>query len=254
MGKKLFCLIILLVLAAAPSAVSEAQETAVLPAGPETCRTVGAHVTFGTYPQTEDGTDQTPIEWEVMDVDEENRKALLLSFFGLDQVPYNNKQVPVTWEACTLRAWLNDEFIGRAFTPEEQSAILLTDVGNGRKDSYGWGTPSGNDTQDRIFLLSYAEANKYLKVKFGYKTNLVSRFTPTAYAHAKGSYYYREFKTAGGSVTAWWFLRSPGCYRYTAALVGIDGSLYHTYVDSPTGAIRPAFWLDLDSAFFSEQR
>ena len=255
MKKKLFCLIAVLALVFSSAAVSEAQLPSADPeyrATPEKCRIVGEHVTFGTYPQTEDGTDRTPIEWEVMDYDEENGKALLLSFYGLDQVPYNREQVPVTWETCTLRAWLNDEFLNTAFTPEEQAAILTTDVGNSREDSYGWSTPSGNDTQDRIFLLSYAEANKYLQVQFGVKHRTVSRMTPTNYAHAKGSYIYREFRTTDGSKTAWWFLRSPGCYRYTAALVGIDGSLYHTYVDSPTGAIRPAFWLDLNADCFSE--
>ena len=31
----------------------------------------GNYITFGYYPQTADGTDNTPIEWLVLDVDED---------------------------------------------------------------------------------------------------------------------------------------------------------------------------------------
>ena len=33
---------------------------------------VGSYITFGTYPQTADGTDSTPIEWLVLDRDGES--------------------------------------------------------------------------------------------------------------------------------------------------------------------------------------
>ena len=91
---------------------------------------VGDIVTFGRYPQTAEGTDQTPIEWIVLDYDEKENKALLLSKYGLDVKPYNTEWTGITWEKCTLRTWLNGEFLNKAFSAGEQSAILMTaDIG-----------------------------------------------------------------------------------------------------------------------------
>ena len=247
MKKKLFCLMVLLVLVFSSAAMSEAA------ANPDPYRTAGAHVTFGTYPQTAEGTDETPIEWLVLEYDEENHRSFLLSYYGLDAKPYNRYRDNTTWETCTLRTWLNDDFLNRAFTPEEQTAILTTDVGNGRDDCYGWNTPGGKDTQDKIFLLSYAEAHKYFNIQFGVKNNMAARMSPTDYAYKAGAYYFTHNKTGDGNVTSWWSLRSPGCYRYCSAVVGTDGSLYHTYVDSNTCCVRPAFWLDLDADVLARQ-
>lgn len=58
--------------------------------------TVGNYVTFGTYPQTALGNDQTPIEWLVLARD--GRQALLISRYGLDAKPYNTKLSSVTWK------------------------------------------------------------------------------------------------------------------------------------------------------------
>lgn len=84
--------------------------------------TVGNYVTFGTYPQTALGNDQTPIEWLVLARD--GRQALLISRYGLDAKPYNTKLSSTTWGKCTLRTWLNDTFLNKAFSSTEQTAIL----------------------------------------------------------------------------------------------------------------------------------
>ena len=102
---------------------------------------VGDIITFGTYPQTSEGTDQTPIEWIVLDVQDE--KALLLSRYGLDAKPYNKEYTDITWEKCSLRTWLNDEFMKSAFTPKERSAILLTAVNNSASQGYSKWSTSG---------------------------------------------------------------------------------------------------------------
>ena len=67
-------------------------------------KTVSNTVTFGTWPQTAAGTDETPIEWIVLDYDSENNRALLLSRYGLDVQPYNLEYTSAAWETCTLRA------------------------------------------------------------------------------------------------------------------------------------------------------
>ena len=74
---------------------------------------IGETMTFGSYPQDADGTVK-PIEWDVLDI--QDGKALLISSKCLDARPYNEEYAPVTWEKCTLRAWLNDDFLNTAFS------------------------------------------------------------------------------------------------------------------------------------------
>ena len=59
-------------------------------------------MTFGTYPQTAEGNDETPIEWLVLDRNGDH--ALLLSRYSLDVHAFYPEHVDVTWEKSTLRA------------------------------------------------------------------------------------------------------------------------------------------------------
>lgn len=205
--------------------------------------TVGNYVTFGTYPQTKAGNDETPIEWLVIDRDGDH--ALLLSRYGLDAQPYHTSYTSITWENCTLRTWLNKDFINRAFTEAEQAAILLTNVDNSRSQCYSsWSTSGGSDTQDKVFLLSYAEANKYLSVTYN-DSNRQARVAPNAYAVAQNAYTSSSNKTADGEAAGWWWLRSPGYIQSSAAVVYTDGSLGGNYVDYGRGSVRPALWVDI---------
>ena len=138
----------------------------------------GDMILFGRYEQDnnlDNGTE--PIEWLVLDVSEDGKQALLISKYGLDVKQYNTSYEKKTWETCSLRTWLNTDtteeksFLSTAFTEDEQKKILTTAVDNSSSQGFDWTTegastnPSGgNDTQDRIFLLSYAEANTYFGV------------------------------------------------------------------------------------------
>lgn len=214
-------------------------------------KTVGNVVTFGTYPQTSSGADQTGIEWLVLDFDGARHRALLLSRYGLDAKPYHPEYKDMTWEFCSLRQWLNNDFLNRAFSPEEQSAILMTEVDNSSAQGYsGWKSSGGNNTLDRVFLLSFAEANKYLNVTYDQRDNIEARASATSYAAKVGAHSPRSYRTADGGVSRWWWLRSPGYHQYTAALVNFDGSLYHYFLSSGSGCVRPAIWLNLESDIF----
>ena len=214
-------------------------------------RVTGSIVAFGKYPQTEAGTDQIPIEWIVLDYDEVNHKALLLSRYGLDAKPYNTEYIDITWEECTLRTWLNGEFLNKAFSADEQSAILVTNVDNSSDQGYSdWSTDGGNNTQDRIFLLSYAEANRYLGVTYEDSNNLKSRVAPTAYALAHRAYTEDSKKTEDGAAAGNWWLRSPGLRLNFAANVRRDGSLNFSSGNVVDSVVRPAFWLNLESGIF----
>ena len=212
---------------------------------------VGGIVTFGTYPQTEAGTDQTPIEWIVLDYDEVSHKALLLSLYGLDAVPYNTEFTDITWEKCTVRAWLNGEFMNKSFSAAEQSAILMTQVDNSKSQGYSeYNTDGGNNTEDWIFLLSYAEANRYLNVTDDDSNNLKSRVAPTAYALAHGAWTSDSNKTEDSAAAGYWWLRSPGDFQHDAACVYRVGSLSYSFVEHDLLVVRPAFWLNLESGIF----
>ncbi len=210
---------------------------------------VGNYVTFGTYPQTSGGDDSTPIEWLVLARD--GNKALLISRYGLDTQPYNEERTAVTWEKCTLRTWLNGTFMNKAFTANEQTGILLTNVDNSSSQEYwGWRTSGGNNTQDKIFLLSYAEAKQYLSVFYDAFYIEKSRVAPTAYAKKQGAYTSNWYKTADGDKSGQWWLRSQGDNLRAAAYVNYDGSLDTDSVNDDGACVRPALWVDLESGIF----
>lgn len=211
--------------------------------------TVGNYVTFGEYPQTAAGEDMTPIEWLILA--RYGNKALLISRYGLDAQPYNIDFTNVTWETCTLRTWLNGTFYNKAFSSAEQLAILTTNVNNSKYQCYsGWSTNGGNNTQDKVFLLSYAEANKYFGVTYDNSSNTKSRVAPTAYAIAQGGWTSPSKKTADGTAAGWWLLRSPGYYQRYAAYVSSDGSLRDQNVDYGSASVRPALWVNIETDIF----
>ena len=212
----------------------------------------GDIVRFGHYEQDNDlGNGNETIEWIVLEYNEEENKVLLLSKYGLDAVCYNKYRKPVTWDNCTVRVWLNDEFLNKAFSAAEQSAILITAVDNSKSQGYSkWNVDGGNNTEDRIFLLSYAEANRYLGVTYDDSNNLKSRVAPTAYALAQGAYTSDSKKTVDGAAAGWWWLRSPGSHQDGAADVNTGGSLDYSHVSGGRYVVRPAFWLNLESGIF----
>jgi len=216
--------------------------------------TVGKYVTFGHYPQTEAVNDSTAIEWLVLARD--GQKALLLSRYGLDAKPYNKYKGDITWSGSTLRSWLNGEFLTKAFSNSEQTAIMTTNVDNSQSQGYtrpgyfDWGWSGGNNTEDKVFLLSYAEANKYLGVRYEDSNNMKSRVKPTEYAIKNGAWTSSSDKTTDGAAAGYWWLRSPGYNRSYAACVGNEGYLFSNSVNDVSCCVRPALWVNLKSGIF----
>ena len=128
-------------------------------ASAETLPEIGSELTFGHYEQDEDLTNgQEPIEWIVLDVDEANQKAFLLSKYCLETRVVYPERVPMYWGASTLREWMNGEFLNAAFTAEEQEKILTTTVTN--ENPHGM-KGAGADTEDKLYLLSHEEILHY---------------------------------------------------------------------------------------------
>ena len=197
----------------------------------------GDIISFGHYEQDNNlNNGQEAIEWIILDYDSAEKKALLLSRFGLDARPYHNENVITTWENCSLRSWLNGNFLKTAFSAEEQEKLLKTNVDNGRSQGYGgWNVKGEKITTDLVFLLSYWETfNAY------FKDNHSRICKPTAYAMAQGS------NSSGNGSCRWW-LRSPGRSRRSVASVSIGGSRSERNEDDTSVCVRPAFWVKLDS-------
>lgn len=79
-------------------------------------------VELGAYRQAADG-DPTPIAWWVVrEFDDGTR--LLLAKHALERVPFNDEFVETTWDACSLRGWLNGTFLDEAFSADERGTIV----------------------------------------------------------------------------------------------------------------------------------
>lgn len=197
---------------------------------------VGDTVTFGTYPQTEAGTDNTPIEWLVLACDDD--KALVISKYALDCVQYNKQYIKVSWENCSLRGWLNNDFYNRAFTESDKQYIVSSKVIAEKNLSYN--TNPGNDTMDNVFLLSIAEVNEY----FIDETSRIC--APTDYAVKNGAISNRRYKGDAQESCMWW-LRSPGSIEYNAADISMNGAVleYGHFVNDSENSVRPCVWIYL---------
>jgi len=199
---------------------------------------VGDTLVFGTYEQDNDTTNgKEDIEWLVLT--KENNKILVVSDKALDCKPYNQSRDYVTWETCSLRNWLNNDFINAAFTAEERAMIPTVTVSADMNPEYN--TNPGNATKDRVFLLSIVETEKY------FTSDEARKCVPTEYAISNGAYTSDSY-TKGGKVTCWWWLRSPGGNRNRAAYVDLDGSVFRNgyFVSYDDGSVRPAMWISID--------
>ena len=155
------------------------------------------------------------IFWKILDV--KDGKALIVAIHAIDVRAYNDEFKEVTWSSCSLRTWLNNDFYQKAFSAEEKKRILSETVSPGNNPRYE--TNPGNETEDKVFLLSIGEAS----------------------AAPRYSFYH-------GQVCCCW-LRSPGYNQYGAAVIYYDGSIDYEgcSVDRTLGGVRPAMWITLNS-------
>ena len=249
--KKQFVIAVLLMLVFAVSVSTVQAETTIS----QPFDTIGSIVAFGRYEQ--DGNEENgpeEIEWIVLDV--KDRRSLLISRYALDTVPYHTEDINITWEKCILRSWLNSDFLQTAFSDAEQRLILEAEVDNSQKQGLkrwnNWKkTKGGKDTKDRIFLLSYREANQYLGVTWDGEENPSGRAEMTEFLRQKtaDNPYYRDVSEDHPRYGfCYWWLRSPGYLQNLVAQVAESGVLIAGHSTSGEVAIRPALWLNLNAA------
>lgn len=197
----------------------------------------GDYITFGAYEQDNDpGNGKEPIEWLVLE--NEDGCLWLMSKNCLDCVQYNTVKTSVTWETCSLRAWLNGDFLNDAFSPAEQSRILTSTVSADPGDEEK--TRPGRDTKDKVYLLSSLEVRE---LELAGAPNFKAVPTTTAYAVARGA------KTYGNGSSSWW-LRTPGAEQYMAAYYSHDGTCCGAFSSGDIvswiyNAVRPVIRLDV---------
>ncbi|MDR0848865.1 MAG: DUF6273 domain-containing protein [Propionibacteriaceae bacterium] len=157
--------------------------------------------------------------WVALDVDVEHKRALFIARDIVAEEPYHKRLTSITWEDCSLRKWLNTEFLDSL---PEQVKSRVVEVTNQNPSNKEYKTAGGNATKDQVFLLSIDEVKKY----FDDDDSRTARFNGT---------------------TGWWWLRSPGSTRLSAAGVIAYGyvSTYGYLVFHTAGGVRPAVWLSL---------
>ena len=190
----------------------------------------GDYVRFGSYLQ-EDGINRTPLEWLVLDVS--GNEALMISRYVVASRKFHRRNIAVSWKDCELRKWLNGPFLEETFSAEERLKIGGSCLSNDGNPEYG--TPGGRETQDRIFCLSIAEAQRY------FPNDAARKCQP-----ADAAVTHDSFISDG---CCYWWLRSPGYNSLRAAIVSADGKpgLYGVGVSGNPGGVRPALRMILNA-------
>ena len=238
-------------------ATTEALETVVLKDAK-----IGDIVQIGTYEQDGDAETEDPICWDVLDKDGD--AVLLISHDVIAYQRFSDSRKCVIWEDSKIRTWLNQEFYAEAFDEEEQASIRETTLEN--PSTVGFAAhvdPSGDvqvresrpDTKDKIFLLSWKEAEQYYGNRLTDASVLGRRpsravlqkrkaiFTDLIIEELPAMYPYSRHLPDG---TEWlpWMLRSTGMKDYTILVIGYEGKWDQDYPDSYNG-VRPAMWVNV---------
>ena len=166
----------------------------------------GRHVELGSY-------GGKPVSWLVLD--EKGRNRLLLADRCVEHMPFHKERDYTPWSHCSLRQWLNKDFLEQTFTLQERMALVLTECDN--HSDPRWSIENGQDTKDKCFIFNYQDVERYLP---------------------------EEKDRANGD---WWWLRGHGFGKLCMQAIYADGTLYHIGVNknSPEVGVRPAVWYRL---------
>ena len=189
--------------------------------------TVGSYVRFGVYEQDNASYNgKESIEW--LTLAREGDKILVISKYALDYIPYSNTYSD--WETSSIREWLNGYFFTNAFNTDEQKRIQSCNIKAVNNPNYD--TPAGNDTIDKVFLLSINEAMEY------FDSSELRQGVPTKYVADTG--------TTRNNSTMWW-LRTPGFNMGDAAYVKYDGNISYegTATVNRYTCVRPVLWISV---------
>ena len=193
-----------------------------------------------------------PIKWRVLKISGNN--ALLLADRMPDTHPFHNSDEDTDWSRSDVRKWLNEVFMAQAFSQSEREVILETSIEN-HPNSY-FGTPSGPDTRDYVFLLSGKDVfDSARAADYGFYPGSgiddpARRFRSTLYAKCRGAWWSPVKGYRGNS---FWMMRTSGYTPSTITYICDFGYIYNqgTSVTCDDAAILPAITIDLGRAAFS---
>ena len=158
--------------------------------------------------------------WRLLHNDS-NKKALLITEYIIGRSyldkPNSWAGYKYDWEKCMLNQELNSgEWLEEHLPLLSQKDLLIE-------------TKAGQETLDKVFLLSEEEAKSHFKADSD-----------------------RTAVLLGTKTDNWWWLRSPGNIASYAASVGIGGSVNADGYGVSYGnrGVRPALWLNLTSEIF----
>ena len=176
--------------------------------------------------------------WQVLDIQDGHALIITENVKIIGPGHYNYILMSITWVNCSMRIYLNNEYLNN-FSTEERGRIRATSIENNRNPWFG--TTGGGATIDTVFLLSAEEVVRY----FGDSGQLQNR--PTGMTWISDMHDSARIGRDDAGNRAFWWLRSPGALPNLAAAIDANGViwLYGTGVSNrPLGA-RPALWLKL---------
>ncbi|MCL2527459.1 MAG: DUF6273 domain-containing protein [Defluviitaleaceae bacterium] len=196
---------------------------------------VGGTITFGDY------------DWCVLAVEE--GKALLISEDILEQRAYHPCYAGVSWEESTLRHYLNNDFLN-LFSQSDMEKILDTRLTNSSNKWYG--IEGGNDTLDKIFILSLEEVDKYFGNSGDYENERRKKYDDGKWVSDDNGWILSNEHDSSriakynGLASLWW-VRSPGYSDCTVAYVSTTGNIPSNgdRVCIGRGGVRPALWVKI---------
>ncbi len=208
-------------------------------------------VIFGKYYNDDDK--KTNMEWIVLDKNED--KALLLSKNVIDCKCFEDTKTETTYNNSSIRKWLNEEFYNEAFSDSEKMNIIETK--NINIDLQG---NRGEDTIDKVFLLSLDEVEKY----FGELDNIDENNSyerivhnnraqafPTQYAKKTDNFgeklfYSKEEGKDYRGACEWW-LRTMNSDNKSTAIVYCNGYAEglekNHLINYKNRGVRPVLWV-----------
>jgi len=210
---------------------------------------VGDTITFGHQ------------RWRVLVV--QGFRAFIVSERIVEKRAYHSFYTEISWEKSSIREYLNNSYINNAFTPKERKRITYSK--NITRNNTWYSTHSGNDTYDKIVLLTINDVVKY----FGDSGDLRAHkawsvdgeqslfddgnMTAIAYTESEEGYLlHDQYDTARIAIdtygsAGWWWTRTPGFNTYSVAIIDREGTIRmsgHVAIDSK-GGMRPAMWVKL---------
>lgn len=194
-------------------------------------------VYLGNYPQNDiTGKLLEPIEWIV--IKEDRTQVLLLSKMIIDAKPFCQEEsgwvFGNAWDVSSIRKWLNNTFLQKTFSAEEQRIIIATSLDNHEDHLF-----QGDNKTDMIYLFSPDE----------FVTNCPQRLKQaevTPYAIQNGDWMFK--------LNHDWWLRLPTLGAKNSAVLQYGMVAKHQCPSKLYLGVRPAMWVKKDAIQYGDSQ